>query len=103
MQFDSCVSSTVCLDQAFNTLANQAQQLHEEFLTLQRKGIQLAGDGRQPMLEALHGRPWDVVCDPAALIDTGRCGTVCRSAGVLRSQALLQHVLLPPVRGVALV
>lgn len=38
--------------QAFNTLANQAQQLHEEFLTLQRKGIQLAGDGRQPMLEA---------------------------------------------------
>ncbi|CAE7201276.1 unnamed protein product [Symbiodinium pilosum] len=38
--------------QAFNTLANKAQQLHEEFLTLQKKGIQLAGDGRQPMLEA---------------------------------------------------
>eukprot|EP00930_Biecheleria_cincta_P068884 TRINITY_DN56713_c0_g1_i1.p1 TRINITY_DN56713_c0_g1~~TRINITY_DN56713_c0_g1_i1.p1 ORF type:complete len:679 (-),score=165.11 TRINITY_DN56713_c0_g1_i1:23-2035(-) len=37
--------------QTFTVLAGQAQQLHEEFLVLQRRGIELAGDGRRPMLE----------------------------------------------------
>jgi len=38
--------------QVFTPLANQAQQLHEEFLRLQKRGIELAGDGNRQMLEA---------------------------------------------------
>jgi len=37
--------------QAFQTVAAQAQKLHEEFLVLQQRGISLAGDNK-PMLEA---------------------------------------------------
>jgi len=38
--------------QAFQSVASQAQKLHEEFLVLQQRGISLAGDGKKPMLEA---------------------------------------------------
>eukprot|EP00928_Gymnodinium_smaydae_P044992 TRINITY_DN30032_c0_g1_i1.p1 TRINITY_DN30032_c0_g1~~TRINITY_DN30032_c0_g1_i1.p1 ORF type:complete len:608 (+),score=146.69 TRINITY_DN30032_c0_g1_i1:52-1824(+) len=38
--------------QSFSDIASRSQQLHEEFLFLQQRGTQLAGDGRSPMSEA---------------------------------------------------
>jgi len=38
--------------QMFQEIASTGQRLHEEFLVLQRRGVELAGDGRAPMREA---------------------------------------------------
>lgn len=39
-------------EQVFASIATRGQQLHEEFLALQRLGVEVAGDGRTPMLES---------------------------------------------------